>query len=160
MRKTKGKAAGDVGKTDSQQGAVYTWEGEWFGWNTNQLTLPECRQLIRAAVEPFDVATPKVTQHWKRSFSWFSPDDNLICLQARGALRTSGKNASTCLHEAAHVVMWDWYRYGAQDHGPTFMAIYLSMMIRAQVAPASALFATARKHRLKWRPLQNLCRPV
>lgn len=150
VRKAKGTVAG-AGRADPQKDRLYDFEGEWVEWNTNRLPLADCRAIIRSACEHYGVKTPRVTQHFKRSFSWYSPDDNWICLQAKGAMRTSGKNAATALHEAAHAIVWQLFGYTVADHGPTFLGIFMALLERAAVAPVEALHAAARKHKLKWR---------
>lgn len=62
-----------------------------------------------------------------------------------------GKNAATALHEAAHLIAHDLYGDRGQDHGPTFLGVYMWLLETAGVAPRIALHATARAHGLRWR---------
>jgi len=60
-----------------------------------------------------------------------------------------GLNVATALHEAAHCIAWHLHGERIQDHGPTFLRIYLDLLVRARVAPELALKATARSFGLK-----------
>ena len=64
-----------------------------------------------------------------------------------------GKNVATALHEAAHIIVFDKFGDKPQDHGPTFMGVYLWLLTTAGVAPRIALEATARANGLKWRKI-------
>lgn len=65
----------------------------------------------------------------------------------------AGKNVATALHEAAHLIVNDLFSGAAQDHGPTFLGVYMWLLETAGVAPKIALHATARAHGLKWRKI-------
>lgn len=64
-----------------------------------------------------------------------------------------GKNTATALHEAAHLIVSDLFGGNVQDHGPTFLGVYMWLLETAGVAPRTALHATAREHGLKWRKI-------
>lgn len=130
---------------------VYEWENSWPQWNYNSLTLDGCRQLIHLACKQYGIEPPTVTQHNVRSLSWCIPTRRIISLQAVGPNNRGGKNASTALHEAAHQIAWDGFGNKIDDHGPTWLGIYMWLLEKAEVAPAVALHATARAHGLKWR---------
>lgn len=143
-----GKAATD----DPSKEAVYDWEDEWYDWNENILSLRECRLLIRAACAKFGLAPPTVVQHKTNSFSYCAPALNKISIQAVGSKPTrGGKNPATALHEAAHFIAYKLHGERIQDHGPTFLGIYMWLLDQAKIAPKRALEATARSHGLKWK---------
>lgn len=83
--------------------------------------------------------------------SYCQPELGLISIQAVGSKPGRGaKNPQTCLHEAAHWILWKLHGERPQDHGPTFMRIYLHLLVEYDVAPREALEASARRHKLKW----------
>lgn len=58
---------------------------------------------------------------------------------------------ATAMHEASHHIVFKLCGYRVQDHGPTFLGVYLWLLERSGVAPQSALHASAREFKLKWR---------
>lgn len=133
-----------------QRDAVYQFEDDWPAWNRNQLTLAQCRTLIRSACEHYRVPHPRVRQHKVRAMSWYMPAKRLISLQAVGPDNKGGKNSATALHEAAHHIGFRLYGARIDDHGPTFVGIYLHLLVKACVAPRPALEAQLRYRRVKW----------
>jgi hypothetical protein len=69
-----------------------------------------------------------------------------------------GRNVATALHEAAHHIAWAVHGERVQDHGATFLGIYLDLLSRAGVAPRVALEASARAHGLRWSKKQRTLR--
>jgi len=130
---------------------VYRFEDDWSGWNRNQFTLAECRLLIRSALDLYGCPPVTVAQHKRRSLSWCCPSVRRMSLQAKGPNNLGGKNAATCLHEAAHQIGYDLYGQRIDDHGPTFVGIYLALLVKAKVAPGPALEAQLRHRGVKWR---------
>jgi hypothetical protein len=139
-----GKVAGRS-ESDPQQDSVYRWEGEWRAWNRAEFTLAECRAAINWACSKYDVGAPPVRQHNTKEYPWYDVKLHAMSFSAKG------KNAATCLHEAAHLIAYDYFGDRIQDHGPTFLGIYMWLLEAARVAPRVALHATARSHGLKWR---------
>jgi hypothetical protein len=135
---------------DSQKERLYEWEDSWHFWNVNTLSLVECRNVVRTACSKYSVPAPKVRQHNVRSMSFCIPTMNIISLQAVAPKNFGGKNLATCLHESAHLIVWFHCKSRPQDHGPTFLGIYLWLLEEARAAPANALYASARSFGLKW----------
>jgi hypothetical protein len=136
---------------DPQKEAVYAFETAWASWNTNNLTLQECRDAIRWACLLFDVPPPRVKQHNTEAMSECDVSLGLISMQARARRPgRGGKNAATALHEAAHWIVWQQHDDRPQDHGPTFLGVYLRLLTAYGVAPAAALLPAARHFGLKW----------
>lgn len=145
---------------DPQKEALYDWEDEWKAWNVNSISLAHCRRIIRTACRYFKVQVPKVRQHKEWASSWCIPEYDTISMQgaARG-VDGGGKNPATAIHEATHQIVWKIYGDKPHDHGPTFLGIYMWLLEKARIAPATALHASARAHGLKWRELNPLrCR--
>jgi hypothetical protein len=134
-----------------QRENIYRFEDDFPGWSRNQLTLAECRTLIRSACAAYGVPAARVRQHHQRSMSWCIPATGLISLQARGPQNRGGKNAATALHEAAHHIVYALYGNRVDDHGPTFAGVYLALLVKANVAPRAALEAQMRYRGVKWR---------
>lgn len=79
------------------------------------------------------------------------PESKRISIQGGDHHARGGRNAATALHEAAHQIAFALYGESIQDHGPTWLGIYLDLLVRARVAPRVALEATLRSHGLTWR---------
>lgn len=143
--------------SDPQKEILYSFENEWRDWNVNNLSLTKCRAVIRQACKEFKVPPPKVRQHQTMAYSWHSKD--VISLQAKGGKTpvpgetVGGKNRAISLHEAAHHIADHFFKNRIADHGPTFLGIYMWLLIEWKVAPASALHASARKAGLRWREI-------
>ncbi len=136
---------------DPQKAALYAWEDTWGPWNYNALTLTECRAYIEEACRLYDVPPPRVRQHRSNEYSWCHVVMGIISLQGGAHRARGGRNASQCLHEAAHWIVHKKWGDKPQDHGPTFLGVYLWLMTEARLAPATALHASARAHGLSWR---------
>ena len=136
---------------DPHKNDVYLWEDSWPGWNKNHVSFKACRALIDLACEAYKVPCPKVIQHPKRTFSWSMPTKDLISLQGGVSKGPGGRNIATALHEAAHHIAWHLHGDRIQDHGATFLGVYLDLLVRAKVAPRVALEASARSFKLTWK---------
>lgn len=153
MRVVRAKAqkAARVDSEDPQRQAVYDWEDYWAPWGNNDLTLRQCRDAIYWACGRFDVRAPKVTQHNTCAMSECDVVQGVISMQGKARREgRGGKNAATVLHEAAHWIVHQLHGWQPQDHGPTFLGVYLTLLIGYRVAPRIALEATARHFKLKW----------
>jgi hypothetical protein len=141
---------------DPRREAVYEWEDAWYDWGANTCSLTHCRALIATACAHFKVEPPRVKQHNKASLSYCIPTAGIISLQAVGSRPgRGGKNPATALHEAAHYIAHRKYGERIQDHGPTFLGVYMWLLEEAKVAPRVALHASARSHGLRWRKIDN-----
>lgn len=138
---------------DPHREAVYDWEDSWPAWNTNTSGLQACRATIQRACKAYSVKPPKVTSHNVRSLSYYATTRLLISLQGRDPAGTDkgGLNIPTACHEAAHHIVWLRYGEKVQDHGPTFLGIYIDLLFRNGVAPLVALEASAKSFGLTWR---------
>lgn len=137
-------------ESDPQCQALYQWEDDWLAWNRNTHGLAVCRKIIRAVCKLYKVLPPSVTQHKTKEYSYYLPDHSSISLLGGKKHKYGGRNPATALHEAAHHIAGQLHGKKIQDHGPTFLRIYLDLLERAHVAPRIALEATARSHKLKW----------
>jgi hypothetical protein len=144
-RKTQGSCSRS-GCSDPQAEKVYAWEDSWREWETGYLTLPACREIVDVACRSRGILMPTVRQHTYPPESFSIVDQKLISLN-----RHTGKNFATVLHEVAHYIVWNTGQVRAQDHGPTFLRLYFSLLEAARVAPREALYASARAAGLRWR---------
>lgn len=136
---------------DPQKEAVYAWEEYWAAWSNNDLTLRECRDAIYWACGRFDVVPPKVKQHNTCAMSECDVELGVISMQGRSRREgAGGKNAATALHEAAHWIVFKLHGDRPQDHGPTFLGYYVTLLVGYRVAPRIALEATARHFGVRW----------
>lgn len=140
-------------ESDPQKAALYHWEETWGPWNYNSLTLTECRDWVEFACRLYDVEPPSVRQHRSNEYSWCHTGMGIISMQGGKHRARGGRNTATVLHEAAHWITFKLFSDRPQDHGPTFLGVYLWLLESARVAPRTALHASARSHGLKWRDL-------
>lgn len=139
---------------DPQRHRVYAMEDCWREWSWNTHTLFDLRQLVKTACHKYGVKTPRVTQHKVNSMSYCIPTEDVISFQAVASRPgRGGKNRATALHEVAHYIVYLYFGESVQDHGPTFMGVYLWLLAEAQVAPQAALEAACRAFRINWRPM-------
>lgn len=129
---------------DPHKDAVYAWEDSWPGWDKNHIGIRACRKLIHQACDDYKVKCPTVTAHHIRSLSFSIPSKGYISLQGWAHERQGGLNVATALHEAAHHIAFALYGNRIQDHGATWLRIYLDLLIKARVAPEVALRASLR----------------
>jgi hypothetical protein len=152
MRGAAKKVARSADTLDPQRQAVYDWEDSWPAWGANDLTLQGCRDAVRWACMLYDVPVPRVKQHQTEAMSECDVRIGVIDMQAKARRPgRGGKNASQALHEAAHWIVYQRLSDKPQDHGPTFMGVYIHLLSAYGVAPAAALLPSARKFGLKWR---------
>jgi len=136
---------------DPWRDTVYEWEDSWPGWGKNHISLKAVKALIAHACDQYEVPHADVTQHLERTYSWSRPTTDDISIQGGKHRAKGGRNVATTLHEAAHHIAWHLHGDRIQDHGRTFLGIYLDLLIRAKVAPRVALEASARSFKLKWK---------
>lgn len=136
---------------DPHQQAVYGWEESWPGWNHNHLSLGQVRALIKMACQHYKVPCPTVTQHEGGTWAWSAPSFNRISMQGGQHMHRGSRNVPTAMHEVAHHIAWHLHGERIQDHGPTWLGIFIGLLVISKVAPRVALEATAREHKLKWR---------
>ncbi len=147
-----GKRSKDL---DPHKEDVYAWEDSWPGWNRNHIGIRACRKMVAVACGHYKVKCPTVTVHHKRSFSFSIPTKDYISIQGWGYEDRGGLNVPTALHEAAHHIAWSLYGNRVQDHGATWLGIYLDLLIRAKVAPEVALKASLKSFRLRYNRRQK-----
>jgi hypothetical protein len=136
---------------DPNQQKVYQWEDSWPGWNHNHLSLRQCRALVKAVCDSYEVPCPIVTQHSGNTYAWSAPSLNRISMQGGEHMSRGSRNVATVMHEVAHHVAWHLYGERIQDHGPAFLGVFIECLVRAKVAPRIALEATARAANLRWK---------
>lgn len=130
----------EAAMSDRQQKRVYNWEKLWPTWNRKTIGPDECRAIVEVACEWYSVPTPEVRfLKGRRGHTWYDPNDHSINLRPRHM------NVAVCLHETAHAI----HSYVLGDeaheiHGPEFVAIYINLLTRAEVAAELALTESAR----------------
>lgn len=135
---------------DPQKEKLYAWEDKWLSWNLDTLTLAECRVMARTACRLARVPCVPILQH--KGTSEYDCIAGKIRLQRRGKRGRGGKNPSQVLHEVAHYIVFNRSGWRPQDHGPTFLGVFIRLLAAARVAPLIALEASARAAGLKWYP--------
>lgn len=128
---------------------VYDWEDSWPEWEKEQLTLPQCRELIHFACRAYGVEPPAVRQHSRGmaySLTATPPDGSFISFVPKH------KNKAIALHEAAHYINERINGSKEPDHGKKFQGIYFFLLSKADIAPVIALKASVKPFGLRWRP--------
>jgi hypothetical protein len=127
---------------DPQQQAVYAWEGLWTDFNRKTLSIPECRWTVHQACFSYGVETPTIFPGAiKARWAYYHSEKHHI------SLNRSAQNIPIVLHEAAHAIV-SKLAPRAQDHGPTWLGVYLDLLIG--FLPASAIYPSARTNKLRW----------
>lgn len=130
--------------SDPQRQKVYDWEHQWDDWNKKRISLKECRDHLHAACEMYGVDEPTLSpvgDCW--GFSGYWQKENAIVLVR------DHQNAASVLHEATHCIL-NTVAPKAQDHGPTFAGVFIYLLVAAELCPAEAIYASARKAGVKW----------
>lgn len=130
---------------DPQQLRVYAWEGEWADWNSSTISLAKAREYIRWACDLYWVEPPVVKRHPGNSYSY---SDGYVISFNKDQI-----NRAIALHEVAHHICNSMFSADMPGHSPEWMAIYLWLLIKARIAPKTALLASAKAAGIKWVPL-------
>lgn len=134
---------------DLQKEKLYEWEEEWKDWDRNTLKLKEMRATVRWACKKYHVSTPQVRQHKTREWSWYK-DGTYRGGTAKISFQHGQSNPAIALHETAHHIIYEICGETVEDHGREFLGVYLWLLIEAKVAPASALYPSARTASLRF----------
>lgn len=131
---------------DPQKHRVYAWEGSFRHANERTLTQQEVRRVIRRCCRLYGVRVPamRFLPRETREWSYFQDKENLLVMNFQQC------NHWIACHEAAHVIVTRKWGESVFDHGPEFMAVYIRLLLEHEVAPLSALQASATARRLKW----------
>jgi hypothetical protein len=126
---------------DPQLKSVYSWENK-MGWNGSDISRMHAVMLIEQACRKYKVKSPIIKFHTSRALPYSVPEENIISLQTHRYL-----NIPITLHEAAHHIVWNLYGCRVQDHGPTFMGVYLDLLEGSDIDA----YESAKNHGLKWK---------
>lgn len=134
--------------SDPQQYLVYRMEAEAFGgrgyfW----LTRPEIKRFAKSVCKNYRVPQVKIKfddlGRW--AAEWCS--DGKITF---GKKKTS-QDLVTLIHELAHHIHHHLVNSeGHEDHGPQFMACYMSVLDTARVIPVVGMRAICESYRVKY----------
>lgn len=130
--------------SDPQAERIYEWTYQWSEWNRKVIPLTECKDYVYAACKLYDLDPPTVSAapcSQRYSAHWEDKDQ----IQ----LTNSHQNPAIALHEVAHYIVHT-LNPRAVGHGPTFAGVYLFLLVEAGIAPAEAIYASARKAGIKW----------
>lgn len=129
---------------DPQRERVYEWETEFADWNRKTMTLPEVRAYVSTSCAHYGLEAPPVRPLPGKQYAYCMGDGDHM------GFSEWCRNPAIALHESSHFIVLK-LSPKSQDHGPTWLGIYMWLLEEARIAPASALTASARKHGLKWR---------
>jgi hypothetical protein len=136
---------------DPQKPLVYLWEDGFRSFDERTMTQRQVRRLVRRLCRKWELQLIPVAFLPKSSRVWSDYD----ALANRLTFNYKQCNEAIVCHEVAHYYM-TVYEPDAEDHGPEFFAVYLDMLVFAQVAPRIALTASAAAKGIRWK--QNSAR--
>lgn len=131
--------------TDPQRSRLYIWESA-NGWDANTIGPNKAKSLIISACKLYKVQPPEIMFHTTRQLPWSCPEENVISLQ-----RDKYLNIPIALHEVTHHIVWHQYGARPQDHGPTFLGIYLDLLDRNGFPS----YTSAKGNGLRWKRLDT-----
>jgi hypothetical protein len=139
---------------DPQQRRVYEWEDSFRSFVERTATRNQVRELIRKASKRYGVTPPGVYFRTKagttgRITSEYDPITHRILIGFNDC------NHAIALHEAAHAIADELHGDDIAPHSDRWLGIYLDLLEWAKVAPRSALQASAKAARLKWKPVRR-----
>lgn len=143
---------------DPQKERLYRWEGKWKDWNRKTVSLKEARSFVHTGCAYYGVAPPRVVSHGGRGLSFYQAN-HAITTTSRAAgkfksiisfNREYGLNIPTALHEAAHAISATLLPWEMADHDPRFVGVYMWLLIKAKVAPRTALETSLEAAGVKW----------
>lgn len=126
---------------DPQQKRLYAWEST-NGWETNTIGFNQAKSIIVSACKLYKVQPPEIKLHTTRALPWACPAENLISLQ-----RDKYLNIPIALHEAAHHIVYNLHGARPQDHGRTFLGIYLDLLDKNEFPR----YSQAKAYGLRWK---------
>ena len=125
---------------DPQMKRLYAWEAA-NRWDKNTISFKRAKEVILVSCDMYGVTLPEVLIHKTRALPWSCPSENIISMQ-----RDKYLNIPIALHEATHHIVYYWYGTRPQDHGPTFLGIYLDLLKRYSFD----MYTSAKAVGLRW----------
>lgn len=135
---------------DRQRRAVYAWESGWRDWNTTTMGLRRAREYVCWACDMYNLCAPRVKQHKPAAYDRSYSQGDLI------SFRDDEINAAAALHEAAHYITGRIFGESIEGHAPEWAAVYLWLLIKARIAPRTALCASAAAKGVQWASLWSV----
>ena len=117
-----------------------------MGWDDSDTNFSAASQAIHNTCEFYKVPQPEIKLHTTRALPWSCPERGVISLQ-----RDKYLNVPISLHEATHHVVWHKFGTRVQDHGPTFLGVYLDLL----KTNGFDMYDSARAYGLKWRDVKR-----
>lgn len=127
-------------RADPQLKLLYRWESA-NGWDDNLCSFFRCGWTIHNACELYRVPQPMIKLHTTRNLPWSCPSENIISMQ-----RDKYLNVPISLHETSHHIVYHKHGARPQDHGPTFLRIYLDLLIQN----GFNMYKSANAYGLRW----------
>ena len=140
-------------KKDPQQFRLYRMEREDIGARDYmRLTWKECARVVRSVCRAYGVPGAKLRR--KVMGRWAAEYDNTrYCKITLNPKKGTATDLLTILHELSHHVHWHLgpVHVGEQeDHGPQFMACYISILDTVRLIPRDAMATICRRRRLRF----------
>jgi len=129
---------------DPQKHLIYEWEDGFRSFDERTMTREQVLRLVRRICRQWRIPAPRIRFLPKSKRQWSYVEDDLI------AMNYEQCNEAIVAHEMAHYVVDQSYPVPPEVHGPEFMAIYLEMLVFAQVAPRTALCASLLEKGIEW----------
>lgn len=149
---------------DRQKNTCYAWEasfgndllinqGKTLGWATTERAV----KYVQVICEREGVTSPQVKFSRRGSCSW-ARGDKLIKFLVEG----EGVSNKTIIHEVAHVIDHARNRRNNPSeagHGPSFIGIYIDLLVKYGQLDRAYLERMAASHKLKWTYKHCLTQP-
>lgn len=146
--------ASDGPKSDPQQLRLYAMEREEIGARDYaRLSFAECERVIRSVCRAYGVPRPRLIKR-KMSYAaqwWKQPGNRYSEIVLSTAKRTS-HDLLTILHELGHHIHFYLANLPQEDedHGPEFMACYLSILDTVRFLPRDAMATICERRGLRY----------
>lgn len=130
---------------DPQKPLIYAWEDGFRSFDERTMTRAQVRRLVSRICRKWRVPLPRIRFLPKGYREWSYIEGNLL------AMNYSQCNEAIVAHEMAHYVVDHSYPEGTFEiHGPEFVALYIEMLVYAQVAPRVAIVASLIDKGIEW----------
>jgi hypothetical protein len=135
--------------SDPQQHELYTMEREEIGsLDYSRLTFTKAKQIARAVCRRYRIPAAKMRMK-PVSYAAIWEDGRITLSSIKG----TGLDLLTVLHELAHHLHWHLggiVTDKQENHGPEFMACYMSILDTVRVIPADAMEVICKRRGIRY----------
>lgn len=141
-------------KSDPQQLRLYAMEREEIGARDYaRLPFAECARVIRSVCRAYGVPRPRLLRRkLKHAAEWWKAPGKRYSEIVLSTARHNSQDLLTVLHELAHHIHFYLADQPAEDedHGPEFLACYLSILDTVRFLPRDAMAVICKRRGLRF----------